>query len=538
VAERDLPILNDTERVWIIVILLGFLWLGPALPGGVWIALAATAVLAALFLFPFGREWVRRLPGFIVVLTVLIGLHFFEIAKAVVTGPGLILLGIQEFWIIATEEPGAMLPPLVVLAVIAFVLVRARHPLGQWFQHRTPLEGASFELAAQGLFIPLILCGGVSLWTQSASARNLGIPLRAAVALLFLFHFYTYWPKKRWVGRWLFFILFSSLGGGVDILELSLYLPYLSAGPNAAVAGFLQMVLWDFPRVLFSFNDPGVRGFFLGQSLPLLPDEIIDSTTRLLDGLTLFESAGFGLCALIALALPPLAALRLVRGEIRARPMGYVLWCLAFSVATAPLWGSLVNAFLYRPLFLGQMFFFWVTRGLLLQAALSVALFLSRPLAMALAGGAVSMDQQKLEPNETTPAPNAPYRGGIRSRLKAGFRFILREEVLLPILCVILVLSAFAGALCANGLNRAVGRFHGVIDPRPGEIAAAPILEPVCTKKVSPRIGLFGYPGTQKAQRKTPIPLEMINYPTLKACFKILLERRPHWPCASGTCDC
>jgi hypothetical protein len=24
----------------------------------------------------------------------------------------------------------------------------------------------------------------------------------------------------------------------------------------------------------------------------------------------------------------------------------------------------------------------------------------------------------------------------------------------------------------------------------------------------------------------------------LRACFKILLERRPHWPCASGTCDC
>ena len=530
-AERDVPIIQDTERVWVFVILLGLLWLCPAVGGHVWILLGTATALALLFVFPFGQDLLRRPAGFLATMMVLLAAVVFEWSRVGISaglesfseldeilGLFVRIAGIQSeihlrslddtFWA-AVEGMGEQIDwttasVLVVVTLAAgSLLVAGARVLVRLASGRMELSGASFDLAARGLLIPLVGCTAVWIWAGNGAGNFLGIPTRLAALLLFLFHFHAFWPRTRWLSRWLCLIVIGSmvpLGptlSAMDVIGGGLYggsgIPQVTGPPFFAVpltvVAFLRL-LWDFIRVLYFIHDPFVRTFFFGGSLDSLIYGQAGYRYELLVGLYVFPVAGMSLGPVIALALPLLVALRLVRGDVRGRPWAYGLGCLALAVAMSPLWSCLVDPLLYRPAFLGETGFLWLTQGLPLTAVLAAAAVASLSLASAMSGARSSGHPTHVAWSEPFDGDETLLPKEVTRRLQRVFRALTSEALWLPLLSAILILGGLLGAATYLVWNRYLGTFPGVRDPRPGQTAAAPVLAPYFTKGVSPRIGL------------------------------------------------
>ncbi|MBM3333249.1 hypothetical protein FJY63_01165 [Candidatus Sumerlaeota bacterium] len=525
-AERDAPFLSDSERVWSLVVWLGILWLGPPHVGVIWAVLCATAILAVLFLAPAARPYLSRGFLFPTILILLMGLFVAQIAIVVARQKGREGLSPLGHLIIG-------LALLVVILAIAGLIAHFR-----WRRRRAELPGASFELTARGLLIPLILCGAVSLLATSLGNPTSTHVMRAAAVLLFLFHFYAYFPKQRWVLRWWGLILLLSLALLYTRAELRVRLILLPARlttelPVPLTVGAFLLMLRDIPRAIsLSIADPAVASFFLpGPVDPAGLDTVLDK--HLLDSLTGFELGGRRLGPMLGLALPLLIALRIVGGQPRRRLFGYTLWCAIFSVATIWLWGTLSDPFLYRPLFLAETWFLWLRQGLPLQIALSVGLLASAPLAAALSGQLASGESQTAgssESAEISPGAVMATSGSLERRM---LRRLFSEKFWLPVFISFFVFSGLIGSLCIFVVNGCMGTFHGVIEPRPGEVAAGPILRPLFSKpepSLLTRTFSEGFVPTQYLPF-LGIPRKRareFSLPTEAACDRLLSEsRRP-----------
>lgn len=473
---HDRPLLGDSERIWILTLLLGISWLGMALPEHLGIVIGATFAFAVLLLLPTGEKWLRWNTGFVAGLLVFSGLAVGQIVR---TAFGTILGGWpslqHDVMGIATARWAIVIG---VLAVVAMCIIGGIQLFARPIHRRIELPGPTPRQAACGLIVPLTVCTLLAVVTRKANSSEIALHVRTAIALLFLFHIYTYWPRRRWISRWLLFGLFllviprGSERGWLPETEIPLLL-----SACGAVAGFFRILL-DLGKVLVSLDDPLIRNFFFGGSWDR---NAFLQIHDLLRGLMLFEFYGIQIMPILALALPPLGALRIVRGEPRRRPMLYAFSFLSFAALTAALWSPLHRVGLYWPVFLRELHVFWLTRALPVQLVLAAAPLAATPLAKALAG---REDPVGLPGSARHPVP-APSRFG---RLRKVPRFLFNERLLLPPLLLILALSGLVGGMCTLVMYRIYGTFHGVIDPRPGETAQAPILKPLFTSRMSPAI--------------------------------------------------